>query len=76
MTSQLTPERTTSLPARTDEAGERSTSLAPKTDETRKRSTSVPAKTAEARELPIFLQPWFLMALLSMVAIVAVVVFG
>lgn len=48
MTSQLTPERTTSLPAKTD----------------------------EARELPLLLQPWFLMALLSMVAIVLVVLFS
>jgi hypothetical protein len=48
MTSQLTPERTTSLPA----------------------------KTADARELPLLLQPWFLMALLSMVAIVLVVLFS
>ncbi|HME75135.1 MAG TPA: hypothetical protein VKI00_05575 [Mycobacterium sp.] len=46
MTSQLTPERTTSLPAKTD----------------------------EARERPLILQPWFLMAILSMVAIVLVVV--
>jgi hypothetical protein len=46
MTSQLTPERTTSLPA----------------------------KTTETRELPLFLQPWFLMAILSMVAIVVVVI--
>jgi hypothetical protein len=45
MTSQLTPERTTSLPAKTDEASER----------------------------PLILQPWFLMAILSMVAIVLVV---
>jgi hypothetical protein len=45
MTSQLTPERTTSLPAKTD----------------------------EARERPLLLQPWFLMALLCMVAIVLVV---
>jgi hypothetical protein len=45
MTSQLTPERTTSLPAKTD----------------------------EARQLPVFLQPWFLVAVLSMVAIVVVV---
>ena len=48
MTSQLTPERTTSLPA----------------------------KTEETRELPVFLQPWFLMAVLSMVAIVLVVLFS
>lgn len=48
MTSQLTPERTTSLPAQTD----------------------------EARERPLLLQPWFLMALLSMVAIVLVVLFS
>ena len=46
MTSQLTPERTTSLPAKTD----------------------------EARERPLILQPWFLMAILSMLAIVLVVV--
>jgi hypothetical protein len=48
MTSQLTPERTTSLPATTD----------------------------EARERPLLLQPWFLTALLSMVAIVLVVLFS
>ena len=48
MTSQLTPER--------------STSHAPKID--------------EARERPLLLQPWFLMALLSMAAIVAVVLFS
>jgi hypothetical protein len=45
MTSQLTPERTSSLPAKTD----------------------------EARERPLLLQPWFLMAMLSIVAIVLVV---
>jgi len=45
MTSQLTPERTTSLPAKTD----------------------------EARERPLLLQPWFVMALLSMAAIVLVI---
>ncbi|MFZ0907260.1 MAG: hypothetical protein WAN71_26005 [Mycobacterium sp.] len=48
MTSQLTPERTTSLPAHAE----------------------------EARERPLLLQPWFLMALLSMVAIVLVVLFS
>jgi hypothetical protein len=48
MTSQLTPERTTSRPAKTD----------------------------EARELPLLLQPWFLMAVLSMVGIVLVVLFS
>jgi hypothetical protein len=48
MTSQLTPEPTTSLPAKTD----------------------------EARERPLLLQPWFLMALLSMAAIVVVVLFS
>jgi hypothetical protein len=48
MTSQLTPERTTSLPAKTD----------------------------EARERPLLLQPWFLMALLSVAAIVLVVLFS
>lgn len=48
MTSQLTPERTTTRPSKTD----------------------------EARELPLFLQPWFLMAILSMAAIVAVILFG
>jgi hypothetical protein len=48
MTSQLTPERTTSLPAKTD----------------------------EARERILLLQPWFLMAVLSMVAIVLVVLFS
>jgi hypothetical protein len=46
MTSQLTPERTTSLPASTE----------------------------ETRERPLLLQPWFLMAILSMVAIVLVVI--
>jgi hypothetical protein len=45
MTSQLTPERTPSLPAKTD----------------------------EARERPLILQPWFVMALLSMAAIVLVI---
>jgi hypothetical protein len=45
MTSQLTPERTTSLPAKTD----------------------------EARERPLILQPWFLVAMLSIAAIVLVV---
>lgn len=48
MTSQLTPQRT----------------------------TSVPAKTDEARERPLLLQPWFVMALLSMAAIVLVVLFS
>jgi hypothetical protein len=48
MTSQLTPERTTSLPAKTD----------------------------EARERPLLLQPWFLMALVSMAAIVLVALFS
>lgn len=48
MTSQLTPERTTTRPAKAD----------------------------EARELPLFLQPWFLMAILSMAAIVAVIIFN
>jgi len=48
MTSQLTPER--------------STSLAPKNQETRER--------------PLLLQPWFLMAILSMAAIVLVVIFS
>jgi hypothetical protein len=48
MTSQLTPERTTSLPAKTDEAPER----------------------------PLLLQPWFVMALLSIAAIVFVVLTG
>ncbi|MBV8861446.1 MAG: hypothetical protein JO259_06265 [Mycobacterium sp.] len=48
MTSQLTPERT----------------------------TSSPAKTEKTRELPVFLQPWFLMAVLSMVAIVLVALTG
>jgi hypothetical protein len=46
MTSQLTPNRTTSLPAKAD----------------------------EARERPLILQPWFLMAILSMVGIVLIVV--
>jgi hypothetical protein len=45
MTSQLTPERTSTLPAKTD----------------------------EARERPLILQPWFLMAILSIAAIVLVV---
>jgi len=43
MTLQLTPEETTSLPSKTEEANER-----------------------------IFLQPWFWLALLSMIAIVLV----
>ncbi len=51
MTSQLTPERTTTV--------------APKTP-----------KVEEARERPLILQPWFLMAILSMVAIVLVVIAG
>ena len=46
MTSQLTPERT----------------------------TPVAPKTEEARERPLILQPWFVMALLSMAAIVLVVI--
>jgi hypothetical protein len=46
MTSQLTPERTTSH--------------APKLDETSER--------------PLILQPWFVMAILSMLAIVLVVI--
>ena len=45
MTSQLTPERTTSTPAKTD----------------------------EARERPLILQPWFVMAILSMAAIVLII---
>jgi hypothetical protein len=45
MTSQLTPEHTTSLPAKTD----------------------------EARERPLILQPWFVMAILSMAAIVLII---
>lgn len=45
MTSQLTPERT----------------------------TSHSAKTIEASERPLILQPWFIMAILSVVAIVLVV---
>ncbi len=48
MTSQLTPERTTSLAT----------------------------KTEEARERPLLLQPWFVMALLSMAAIVLVILFS
>lgn len=48
MTSQLTPERTTSPTPKIDEANER----------------------------PLLLQPWFLVALLSMVAIVFVVITG
>jgi hypothetical protein len=43
MTSQLTPERTTSLPSKAEEANER-----------------------------IYLQPWFWLAVLSMIAIVFV----
>jgi hypothetical protein len=49
MTSQLTPERTT---------------------------TSRSAKNVETTERPLFLQPWFLMAILSMAAIVLVVLFS
>jgi hypothetical protein len=45
MTSQLTPEHTTSLAAKTD----------------------------EARERPLILQPWFVMAILSMAAIVLII---
>ena len=45
MTSQLTPGRTTSLPAKTD----------------------------EARERPLILQPWCVMAILSMAAIVLII---
>jgi hypothetical protein len=45
MTSQLTPEHTASLPAKTD----------------------------EARERPLILQPWFVMAILSMAAIVLII---
>lgn len=45
MTSQLTPERTTSLPPKAEEANER-----------------------------IFLQPWFWLAVLSMIGIVLVTV--
>jgi hypothetical protein len=48
MTSQLTPER----------------------------STSLASKTEETRERPLLLQPWFLMAILSMAAIVLVVLFS
>jgi hypothetical protein len=48
MTSQLTPERTTPLAA----------------------------KTEETRERPLLLQPWFLMAILSMIAIVLVAISG
>jgi hypothetical protein len=48
MTSQLTPERTSSPAHKIDEANER----------------------------PLLLQPWFLVALLSMVAIVLVVMTG
>jgi len=48
MTSQLTPERTTSR--------------APTIEETRER--------------PLLLQPWFVMAILSMAAIVFVVLFS
>jgi hypothetical protein len=48
MTSQLTPERTTSPADKVNETDER----------------------------PLLLQPWFLVALLSMVAIVVVVMTG
>ncbi|MGA7134333.1 MAG: hypothetical protein WBZ15_18660 [Mycobacterium sp.] len=47
MTSQLTPEHTTSVPSKTEEANER-----------------------------IFLQPWFWLAILSMIAIVFVTMAG
>jgi hypothetical protein len=47
MTSQMTPERTTSLPRKTEEANER-----------------------------ILLQPWFWLAILSMIAIVFVTIAG
>jgi hypothetical protein len=48
MTSQLTPERT----------------------------TSPSPKPVDVSERPLLLQPWFLMAILSMVAIVLVVMAG
>jgi len=38
--------------------------------------TTLAPKTDEARERPLLLQPWFLMAILSMVAIVLVVLFS
>jgi hypothetical protein len=43
---------------------------------TPERSTSHTPKTEQTRELPLFLQPWFLMAILSMAAIVLVVLFS
>jgi hypothetical protein len=43
---------------------------------TPERATSHASKTEETRELPLFLQPWFLMAILSMAAIVLVVLFS
>ncbi|WP_156657816.1 hypothetical protein [Mycobacterium kyorinense] len=56
MTSQLTPERSTSLAPEAPEA--------PKT-----------AKTAETRER-IYLQPWFLLAMVCMAAIVLLAIYG
>lgn len=49
MTSQLTPERTTSPAAHQAE---------------------------KTRELPIFIQPWFLLAVLCVIAMVLLVAFG
>ena len=43
---------------------------------TPKHTTPLPAETEKTRELPVFLQPWFLMAVLSMVAIVLIVMTG
>lgn len=56
MTSQLTPER--------------STSLAPEAPEAQKT-----AKTEATRER-IYLQPWFLLAMVCMAAIVLLAVYG
>lgn len=49
MTSQLTPERTTTSPSHQAE---------------------------ESRELPIVIQPWFLLAVLCVIAMVLLVAFG
>jgi hypothetical protein len=43
---------------------------------TPERSTAHAPKAEETRERPLLLQPWFLMAILSMVAIVLVVLFS
>lgn len=59
MTSQLTPERSTSLAPETPKKPE--TPKTPKTEETRER---------------IYLQPWFLLAMVCMAAIVLLAIYG